>query len=367
MSLTAGLDVGGAHLKVALVDDGKTISAQQFACPLWKGMKHLDNALQKAQPITKQAAKFAVTMTGELSDIFPDRRTGVVTLIDKLDECLAGQVQYWSGQRGFQKTVNAKTVPGNVASMNFMATAAFVASKLDNGLLVDMGSTTTDIIPFNNNRAAPEGVTDIDRLTSGELVYTGLTRTSLTGLVDRVPFKGHWQAVTHEHFATMADVYRILGQLPDDVDLHDTADGKGKTEKDSINRLARMLGCDGIDAAIQDWERVSKYFAEQQMRRIHDGVMQVMSQGKVRSYGNVVAAGIGAKIVERLAQRAGYAVHNFADFANTSDKLRDTVNHTAPAVAVAQLLWAEIDATSSKPGSKTISKARKTNKTKHKA
>ena len=45
MAITAGYDVGGAHLKVALAEDGRTIAVRQIACPLWRGLDRLDAAL----------------------------------------------------------------------------------------------------------------------------------------------------------------------------------------------------------------------------------------------------------------------------------------------------------------------------------
>ncbi|MGH1418148.1 MAG: hydantoinase/oxoprolinase family protein [Hyphomicrobiaceae bacterium] len=345
MTVTAGLDVGGAHLKVALVKDGTTIAAQQFACPLWKGLPHLDHALDLAAVLTKQATAIAVTMTGELSDIFANREQGVSSLIDKLEIRFPDHVHYWCGSQGFHQGDTARTMPADVASMNFLATAEFVASKRDNALLIDMGSTTTDIIPIVTHAAAPRGLTDADRLNTGELVYTGLTRTSLIGLAERVPFKGRWQGVMHEHFATMADVYRILGTLPDGVDLHETADGHGKSVSESINRLARMLGVDGCDGTPQVWQHVTNYYAEQQLRRIHDAIMQVISNGQMQHPVMVVAAGTGYKLIQQCVERLGFMAVDFASDANAPETICDAVNHSAPAVAVAQLLWAKSHAT----------------------
>ena len=342
MTITAGLDVGGAHLKVALVEDEQTIAATQFPCPLWKGLKHLDTALRKARPFLERASSFAVTMTGELSDIFDNRKEGVTTLVNHLENTLPGKISFWCGMRGFQSGDIAKATPSNVASMNFLATATFAAKKLDNGLLVDVGSTTTDIIPLHRGKAVPRGLTDAERLETGELVYTGLTRTSLMGTSKSVPFHGHWRPLMHEHFATMADVYRVLENLPDGVDLHDTADGKGKSTMESVNRIAHMIGSDNLDGSMQDWGGVAQFFAEQQLRLIHDGAVQVISHGKVRPSGNLITAGIGAKIASTLADRLGFTTHDFADLANATPECHQQASYTAPAVAVARLLSAEV-------------------------
>ncbi len=56
------------------------------------------------------------------------------------------------------------------------------------------------------------------------------------------------QRLAAGHFANMADVRRILGELPDGVDQHDTLDGHGKTINESVTRFARCFGRDAIDA-----------------------------------------------------------------------------------------------------------------------
>src|SRR5689334_6633212 len=139
MTVTAGLDVGGAHLKVALVEDGRTIEAQQFVCPLWQGLDKLDAAFAEARPLLARASRFAVTMTGELSDLFPDRETGVNTLVSRVDRELGSTTQFWMGTRGFGSSSEASTHHVDVGSTNFLATAALIALKHPDALLIDFG------------------------------------------------------------------------------------------------------------------------------------------------------------------------------------------------------------------------------------
>src|SRR3990170_4301725 len=84
MAVVAGLDVGGAHLKVALVEDGRVVAVEQLSCPLWQGMDKLVDALAEARPLLRRAGHHGVTMTGELSDHFRDRKAGVEALVARL-------------------------------------------------------------------------------------------------------------------------------------------------------------------------------------------------------------------------------------------------------------------------------------------
>jgi len=67
---------------------------------------------------------------------------------------------------------------------------------------------------LKDGKAQPRGYADSERLQYGELVYSGVVRTSLMALATTAPFAGEWVGIMAEHFATTADVYRITGELP---------------------------------------------------------------------------------------------------------------------------------------------------------
>ena len=90
----------------------------------------------------------------------------------------------------------------------------------------------------------------------------------------------------------MADVYRILGQLPDGADQMTTADGRAKTIEASRARLARMVGCDADDADAA-WRMLAQWLAERQIRTIVDGAMLVLSSARVPADAPLLGAGIG--------------------------------------------------------------------------
>jgi len=172
----------------------------------------------------------------------------------------------------------AREHAGLVASANWHACASFIAARCPDALFIDMGSTTTDVVPIIDGKVAARGYTDGERLAAGELVYTGLVRSFIMACAGRAPFNGSWTPLINENFANMADVYRILGSLPADADMMATADGREKTRKGSLARLARMVGVDAADADDRAWTALAQWFAEMQMRGVIDAVMLVNSQ-----------------------------------------------------------------------------------------
>ncbi len=333
MTLTAGYDVGGAHLKVALVADGRVVAVRQIACPLWQGLDVLGAALDDAKAITAGAEQHAVTMTGELTEIFPSRAAGVVSLVAFLSERLGPATRFFMGLKGFGEAAAASTNTDNVASANFIATARLVASKRKGALLIDMGSTTTDILACDR----PQGLNDAERLQTGELVYTGLTRTPVPSVTTRGVLAGQWQGLARDCFATMADVRRVLGELPDDVDLHDTADGRGKSVGESLRRLARGFGRDGEERHLDIWRVAAAHVRDEQLRSIYDGAIQVISRPGVDVSGGVIAAGIGERDVEMVARRLGLSCTSFGELIGASGDVGLSATRHAPAVAVGML------------------------------
>ncbi len=337
MAVTAGYDVGGAHLKVALAEDGRTVAAAQIACPLWQGLERLDAAFAAAKPLIARADHHAATMTAELCELFPDRKTGVMTLVERLTALISPDIRIWMGPRGFGSPQEAAIDPLAVASTNFLASAELVALRLGDGLLIDMGSTTTDIVPVVAGAPAPRGLTDGERLTTGELVYSGLTRTEVTAVAHKAPLHGHTHRLAAGNFATMADVRRILGTLPKDVDQHDTADHRGKSLEESLERFARCFGRDRLEASLEDWRTAAHVIADRQMSDIAVAAAEVLGATPVPEGAPVIAAGIGASLIARLAADLGRACHDFGDIAHAAEDCRLWATRCAPAVSVALL------------------------------
>jgi probable H4MPT-linked C1 transfer pathway protein len=338
MTTTAGLDVGGAHLKVALVEAGRTIAVSQFLCPLWQGLEKLDAALSAAQSLLSRADRFGVTMTGELSDLFSDRKSGVETLVGRIDRELGSRASFWMGLRGFGSADEARRHHTDVGSTNFLATAAFVATQIPDALLIDFGSTTADIVAVMGGKPVARGLTDAERQTSGELVYTGYTRTAVMGVTTRAPFKGRMQGLAREYLSTMADVHRILGDLRDGVDQHATADGRGKSLDESIARFARMFGRDAHEGTLEDWRASAEFVRIAQLTSIEEGISAVLADTAITANAPLVAAGTGASEVACIAERLGRPHVVFGDLATAADDCRTWATACAPAVSVAHLL-----------------------------
>src|SRR5258708_3243826 len=265
-----GWDIGGAHLKVAAVDrKSRVMQVQQLPCPLWLGLEHLDHAIAIALAEMPRARMHAVTMTGELTDYFRNRTHGVKSIIARFaKQAPVNRTIIYAGPAGFLTPQKAEQKTDAVASANWAASAQLVAGLLADALFVDIGSTTTDLVPIRGGLLRVRGFSDADRLACEELVYTGVVRTPIMALADRIPFDGQWIPAMAEVFATTADVYRLTGELPEGADQLPAADNGGKTVRASARRLARMIGRDLESAPLAQWKRCARHLADLQLWRI---------------------------------------------------------------------------------------------------
>ena len=240
-----GLDIGGANLKAAHSGGGARV--QPFA--LWKNPAGLPGALRPLLQGWAPFGRVAVTMTGELCDCFEGKRQGVGAILDAVAAAAgAVPVRVWRNDGRFVDLATARATALQVAAANWLALAIYAGRHAPAGpaLVLDIGSTTTDIVPLQGGKPVPRGRTDPERLDCQELVYTGVRRTPVCALL------GTGGAA--ELFATTLDVFLVLGAVPEDLTDTDTADGRPATRAAAHARLARVL-CADLETSTEDQRR----------------------------------------------------------------------------------------------------------------
>jgi len=337
-----GWDIGGAHVKAALINSaGEIIAVYQQPCPLWKGLAELRQAVTAImQALPDSNPRHVMTMTGELVDLFGNRDDGVKQIIQTMTELLLGsEILVFAGQEGFLKSAQVEVGHyASIASANWLASASFAAQKLGSGLFVDCGSTTTDILLLNDGHVLAEGYTDYRRLISQELIYTGIVRTAVMAVTQTAQDQGKKIGLMAEYFATMADVYRVTGELNELHDQTDTADGAEKTVLASARRLSRMIGCDFYPDELPRWQQFAENIRDQQIQQIQRGCETRLSQHELLQHSPLIGAGVGRFLVKRIALNVGRPYLDFSDlFPVAAIQSGMTTADCAPAAAVAYL------------------------------
>ncbi len=340
MTATIGWDIGGAHIKAARAERGELVAVSQRACAPHLGLAHLEAPLRETLAELGPAARHRVTMTAELSDAFEDRVRGVISVAAIVAREIGGEaeIRFYAGARGFLSRADLPHAAEAVASANWRVSAEFVAARVRDALFVDIGSTTTDLVPIREGRVAALGASDAERLVCGELCYAGFSRGAPQAYASRAPVDGTWTPLVNEAFASMADVRRVLGDLPDGecgADLSPAADGRPKTVAASRARLARLVGRDALsDAAAR---ALADHLARTQMHAIEEQIALLASRAAVTPDAPLVGAGVGRGLVARLALVQGRAFHDFGELLQALEPLRAAAADCAPASALALL------------------------------
>jgi len=320
-----GLDIGGANLKAAHLH-GPACS-RPFA--LWQTPQYLPSALRLLLAEMPPARLRAVTMTGELCDCFASKREGVLAILDAVEQAAGGvPMVVWRSDGLLVDLATARSQPLLIAAANWLALATFAARYIPDGagLLIDIGSTTTDIIPLLAGRPVPQGRTDPERLASCELVYTGVRRTPLCAILG---LEG-----AAELFSTTLDIHLLLGSLREEPDNHHTADGRPATRAASHVRLARMLCADLETSTLEQRLALARRLAERQVQSLVRAVETVAGRLPERVQ-TVVLSGEGSFLAEQVLAAQG--VFPPCRTVHLDRELRPEISQVACAYAVAVL------------------------------
>ena len=325
------LDIGGANIKTA---DGRGF-ARSYPFALWREPSLLAQEVRAAISEAPPADHLAITMTGELADCFESKTAGVRFILEAVQTGSDNRhTRVYLVDGRFVTPQVALTMPRLAAASNWHALARFAGRHAPTAaaLLIDVGSTTCDIIPLQDGKPAARGKTDTQRLLSGELVYTGVERSPLCTVLRQAPYRGGACPVVQEVFATMRDAYLILDVIPDDPADTSTADGKPATTPFARTRLARMLAADTEEFNHRDAVQLAQAAANAQAEQLAAGIRQVIESLSAAPQ-KIIFSGHG----EFLARRSLDILHMTLPTVSLTKEFGVAVSRCAPAHALAVL------------------------------
>ena len=320
-----GWDIGGAHIKAAKIDfKKKTSKTTQIYSPIWKNINYLKKTITLIKKKLGKTNYHAITMTAELSDIFPDRKNGVKYVVNLSSKILGEKNIFFYSKKSFLKKKSAIKKHFELNSMNWHATASFISNFFPNCILVDIGSTTTDVIPIKNKEIISKGVSDYQRLKSNELVYLGVLRTPIQSVEKK-------KNLINENFANLSDVYRVLNKIPHAVDLLPTLDNKTKNKHDSARRIARIFGKDYKKKHFLKWKEIAYKIQKKHLKILKSAIKEIKIKKKLNAV-PIIGAGIGEFLVREASKQKEY--HSFCSRINYIKKNKAINCESAISVAL---------------------------------
>ncbi|MEM3733302.1 MAG: hydantoinase/oxoprolinase family protein [Candidatus Bathyarchaeia archaeon] len=310
-----GLDVGGANIKAAYIKtENKILKNTKVLTeyfPIWKkGKENLEKPLIKLRREFPNIDLLTLTMTAELSDVYFSKREGVSHILNIIENVFSNVNVKVLNVKGELLTIEeARKKPLEVAAANWFATGWLTSKLARDCIVVDVGSTTTSIIPVLNGKVAAKGKNDLEKLMLGELVYTGILRTNVATIVSKVPVKGELTSVSSEFFAQSGDVHLILGNIkPNDYTV-DTPDGRGVSLNEASARLARVVCADLELLTFNEVKAIAEYVYEAQIQQIVDGLKKIIEYFPILKFKPAYTAGLGGKILAwKALEKTGFKI-----------------------------------------------------------
>ncbi len=335
-----GWDIGGVNTKVARLSPtpgGLVLRSASVVFEIKNDPLALADTLERAASCvgSEPGDRHAVTMTAELSQAFHTKREGVEFILDALQATFSGcELAVYSVDGPFLSTTEARKTPLLVSAANWAATASLVARTIPTCVVIDIGTTTADLIPVVDGKVVALGRTDPERLLSGELVYTGALRTPAEAIVSQVPLWDGHASVAADGFALIGDAHMWLGRLdPGDYTCR-TPDGNSPSRESAAERLARIVCADRDMLDDESVDGIARALAGAQVNTVAAALGRVLE--RCPSITLAVTTGLGDFIATDAAVNLGLDVVPLSGLLGPSARM-------APAAAVAWLLWSDIE------------------------
>lgn len=328
------LDIGGANLKAADGDGWTAI--EPFA--MWREPHRLTDAIVAIVRRRPPPRRLVATMTGEIADCFPSRAAGVRHIVASAaaaaTACGCGDPAIYLVDGSLVTPAEAVARPLAAAASNWHAVARLAAATAtcDRAFLVDIGSTTTDVVPLVAGRPAALAGDDAGRMLSGELVYTGVERTPLPAIVRWLPHGTVQRPVAAERFADSRDAWLLLGGLMESSQARDTADGGPLTREASRIRMARSMLVEPADLTEEEAIQAAAWCGRRQAQLVA-GALGRVARGCGWQPREIVISGHGERLARMAVDRIGW----HARLVSLPERLGSEVSRSAPAHALAMI------------------------------
>ncbi len=229
--------------------------------------------------------------------------------------------------------------------------SAFLGSRLiRNGLSLDLGTTTLDVIPIIDGQIDPAGLgTDAQatdylrfRYRQSRIHWLGLTATSLTALAQRVPLGDDWFEIVPRHYKS--DL--LLALMHQEISEHERTllerHAYGRKFPDQTRAQAQLAQFIGLDATLlsqAELQEIQSYLWEAWIDRLSQAI-QAVAQECFASHDTIEIASfaLGEQILLQPAlKRAGIDLRQV----KTLNLQRDQALWSASSVFAMAVLAAE--------------------------
>jgi probable H4MPT-linked C1 transfer pathway protein len=332
-----GLDIGGANTDCCIyrIKDNKAtlINSAKEYLPMWEKKDQLEECLHNFKKDYRIDVVIATT-TAELADGYTSKKEGVFDITSKVMNVFKDSIVKFVTFNGLKDFKYVKNNPLDAAAANWIATSHMISKISSDCIFMDMGTTTTDIIPIKNSIESARGHSDLERLCSGELVYTGMLRTNVATITNKIPIRDEKATVSSELFSTTADVHHILGNIKEEEYTCSTSDNEDTSIDSCKRRLARVICADLDMLTDEEINNIARHVEKEQINQITNALKKVHEHSKLDDV--IITNYADAPICKKAACNLGLNITSLNDYL-TGDSL-----NVSPTIGCVQMYIDEI-------------------------
>ena len=296
-----GWDIGGAHTKISIIDS-KKVKTRVFNIELWRneGLITLEKIINNRDIIPTNTSH-CITLSAEMCDIFSYRTKGINILLSLFKKNALNTYVYTNN--GIKKMSRLRNVK-SAASMNWLATAEFVSKFVDDIIIIDIGSTTTDFIVIKNKIIINKRVDDFTGMKNNELLYLGCLRTPIYAVTEEIKDLKNIYKIIPENFSSLADIYQILNIVDIKNDYSRRLDGRSKTLLNSYKRISRSFGFDYTKNHKNLVDKLCKKIMRIHVDKLYASLEKIIKKNSFKNNNVKIASiGIGSQITKNMINR----------------------------------------------------------------
>jgi uncharacterized hydantoinase/oxoprolinase family protein len=295
-----GFDIGGSNIKFAVITPcgekyvarGGIVNAPFMSMEL----EHIVN--QFLSGVQDDISHIGVITSYPVS--CGDQREGMEKIVNLFQKVMPEKpvffIDFESRMWPLQEVISAD--PARFAMSNFFG-SAYLGSKIrSNTVVMDTGSTSTDILLIRDNCpvAIGQDTNSIGRQLTGEMTWTGVLFTPVSSLTEYVPLRGRL-VKGNPRGGTANDVYNII-YYEKMRDLLGTYEIKQKEKDRYALNLASLFLCDLKNIGPDEIENAARYVSVKHVEVVAGFLLQVLSYHKMHVKDtDFVLMGIGKDIL----------------------------------------------------------------------
>jgi probable H4MPT-linked C1 transfer pathway protein len=329
--MISGVDIGQTCIKITTLQEGDCLKMRSLSLPFEEKGEMIEKLVSTIP--SPDLVVIAQTMCFN-RELFASTKEGTHYLIDVIKTLYGNKARYVGVPYTLYSSKEAKEHYLEVTGRAWVGTcyAASYLGLVENGLVIDCGAFSTDIVPVIDSTPVILDEHDMGytRTKTGELLLSGLYFTHVPSLSHTVVLDGEEYQVNPSTQAMSFDIYVTLGMVsPEDViaRFRFLENMDLISFESAVGRMYDVLSADKELLTRNDAKKIAQFLMEKQMEKTEKVIYKVLNTVQ-KNTGNKMTsaaiAGAGKDII--LRQTLENTALDIVDIEEAASKAFDMKN-----------------------------------------